>query len=422
MGDSPILENIYGDNIALLQRLYRDCKDLYRLPEFTHEDREIEPEAFEYAKKRRYFVILVLHTKEGYVCFQRSFDEGHLSLNLPGGSIHLDKEDTIISVIQRLVNKSFIGAKIADIAPIVALTNRFHCKSGETYEHYGLGIRALLLNDVQDIKNVARGVLYKGKFSKDFPPEEIPHPPARKTYQTFKDWFDNKQYVTYTNEIEAQSKYIWRYTCHQRFVNPVLKGLAQVIGKYSIKDVKDKILEKVGSADKAIDIACGDDKGIFDHLFNVRLFVANDIAVAQIENMKRKYDSLKSILPKSSSILFTNHDCLDLPFGDAVFDVAICRNVLHHMTAAADLLGLLKNLRRVSKRIVICEIEDPKKEGVWGKARHWYYMHFLRDEGKSFYTRHDFEGVITDQFCDCTTEFEYLPTIRGTYMYADIRW
>jgi ubiquinone/menaquinone biosynthesis C-methylase UbiE len=400
--------------------MFKIYKDIYKLPHFLHEDRNVAPEAFQYAKKRKFFVILVLYTKEGYVCFQRSFDDGHLSLNLPGASIHLGKEDTIITAIERVASRSFQNAKIADIAPIISLTNKFYCQDGNTFEHYGLGVRALLLNDVQDIKDVSRKIVYKGKFSNDFPPEEIPHPPARETYRVFKDWFEKKQYVAYTNEIEAQKKYFWRYTFHQALVNPVLKKLSCIIGRYSIKEIKDKMLAKVGSADKAIDIACGDDKGIFDHLVNVGLFVANDISVDQIINLKKKYDSLRSKLPKSSSLVFTNHDCLDLPFCESAFDVAICRNVLHHMNAAADLRELMRNMRRVAKKVIVCEIEDPSKEGVWGKIRHRYYMGFLKDEGKHFYTRDDFEKVLRSTFKGSMIDFEYLPTIRGVYMFARI--
>jgi ubiquinone/menaquinone biosynthesis C-methylase UbiE len=420
INDNHVLENIYGDSVALLKSLFKTYKDIYQLPEFIHEDPDVVPEAFEYAKKRLYFVILVLHTTQGYVCFQRSFDHGHLSLNLPGASIHLGKDDTIITAIERVAIRSFKGAKIADIAPIISLTNKFYCQNGETFEHYGLGVRALLLNDIQDVKNVSREVLYKGKFSKDFPSKNIPHAPARETYKVFKDWFNEKQYATYINEIEAQNKYFWRYTFHQSFVNPILKVFSYWIGKHSIKDIKNKMLDKVGSAYKAIDIACGDDKGIFDHLCNVNLFVANDISSDQIISMKKKYDSLHSKLPKSSSLMFTNHDCLDLPFGDKVFDVAICRNVLHHMIAKADLLRLFENISRVAKRVIICEIEDPNKEGIYGRIRHRYYMEFLKDEGKHFYTQDDFEKVIGSTFNGSKIEFEYLSTIRGMYMFAEI--
>ena len=223
------LENIYRDNIARLKGLFNIYRDIYKLPEYVHDDKEVNPDAFEYAKKRKYFVILVLHTKEGYVCFQRSFDTGHLSLNLPGASISLEKEDTIITAINRVARESFKDARIADIAPIISIKNRFHSKNGDVFEHFGLGIRALLLNDIQDIKNISSGLLYKGKFSRKFPINEIPHPPAKETYKVFREWFKKKKYTTYTNEIETQHEVIQRYVFHQKFINPCIKCLSHRI-------------------------------------------------------------------------------------------------------------------------------------------------------------------------------------------------
>lgn len=414
------LENIYEDDIAQLKKLFLIYKDIYQLPEYLHKDKDVAPDAFDYAKKRLYFVILVLHTKDGEVCFQRSFDDGHLSMNLPGASIRLGKKDTIITAINRVANRSFKNARIADIAPIISLTNLFCCQNGETFKHYGLGIRALLLNDVQDVKNISRDIIYKGKFLKSFPPKEIPHPPAEETYKVFKKWFRSKQYTTYTNEIETQHKYLGRYSFHQKIINPIFKGLSYVIGKHSIKSVKNKMLDKMGSVNKAIDIACGDDRGIFDQLCKAKLFVANDISIDQITCMKKKYNSLYSKLPKSNSLMFTNHDCLDLPFRDKTFDIAICRNLLHHMNTAKDLEELLKNIKRVAKGIIISEIQDPNKENILGRLRHKYYLQFLKDEGKHFYSKDDFENIIENKFKGSKIEFEYLSTIRGLYMFAEI--
>lgn len=414
------LENIYEDDIAQLKKLFLIYKDIYQLPEYLHKDKDVVPDAFDYAKKRLYFVILVLHTKDGEVCFQRSFDDGHLSLNLPGSSIRLGKEDTIITAINRVANKSFKDARIADIAPIISLTNRFYRQNGETFEHHGLGIRALLLNDVQDVTNISREILYKGKFSKTFPCDEIPHPPAKETYKVFKEWFRKKRYTTYTNEIETQHKFLKRYFFHQTIINPFLKGLSYVIGKHPIKNVKIKMLEKMGRVNKAIDVACGDDRGIFDQLCKAKILIANDISIDQIACMKKKYNSLYSKLPKSNSLMFTNHDCLDLPFRDKTFDVAICSNLLHHMNTANDLKELLKNIKRVAKRIIISEIQDPNKENVFGRLRHRYYLKFLKDEGKHFYSKDDFENIIGNEFEGSKIEFEYLSTIRGLYMFAEV--
>ncbi len=95
---------------------------------------------------------------------------------------------------------------------------------------------------------------------KKFPIDEIPHPPAKETYRVFLEWFSNKKYTTYTNEIETQHRVIKRYFFHQKFVNPCIKCLSHVFGDKPVKYVKERTFNEIGTVNKAIDIACGDDK------------------------------------------------------------------------------------------------------------------------------------------------------------------
>ncbi len=414
------LENLYGDSITRLDFLFKTFNEIYKLPEFIHNDKIVIPDAFEYAKKRRYFVILVLHTKKGFVYFQRSFDTGHLSMNLPGSSIKINKQDTIVTAIERLAKKSIKNARIADIAPIISLKNKFYCTDGRIMEHIGLGIRALLLNDEKEIEEHSRDYLYKGSFLKQFPFDEIPHPPAQKTFEIFQEWYKRKEYSTYTNEIETQHAIINRYNFHQKIINPILKGLSHLFGEYSIREYKKEVLVKIGKVDNIIDVACGDDQSIFNLLSTVNLVVANDISVDQINNMRSRYNSSNLKYPKSHAFVLTNHDCLDLPFRSKVFDMAICRNLLHHMNSASDLKALFSNMKRVAKKILIIEVQDPMQEKFLGRIRHKYYLNFLMDEGENFYTKIDFEKVIMSFFKKDEVVLDYYPTIRGVYMMAQI--
>jgi ubiquinone/menaquinone biosynthesis C-methylase UbiE len=185
--------------------------------------------------------------------------------------------------------------------------------------------------------------------------------------------------------------------------------------------MKHRILHHVGSANSCIDIACGDDRGVFHLAHKVPLVVANDIAVDQIVALEREYYRGRSTHPKSHSLFFTNHDCLDLPFRENAFDIALCRNLLHHMQAARDLTALLGNMRRVARRMLVVEVEDPSDGSIWAQLRHKYYLDWLKDGGRHFYKRSDFEHVIAQhsQPGDIV-RYEYLPTIRGTYMIAEV--
>lgn len=414
------LMNLYGDSLIRLEEIFSIYKDIYGLNEYLHVDSNVTPEAFEYATKRSHFIILAMLTKDGRVFFQRSFDTGHLSMLLPGNAVHMDEEEDMLEAIHRTARRILENARLADISPVAYLINRFKCTDGRTAEHKGLGVRALLLNDDNELARYIEDNSIKGAFLHNFPESEIPQLPSRNTYTNVKQWLLEKDYSTYVNEIEGQSAVIWRYRFHQSFANPLLKALSYAFGKYSIKYVKRRVIELLQGMNSFLDVACGDDRSIFAALKKVPLVVANDISVDQLDSMKSEYLKRQKKMPKANAILFTNHDCLDLPFRENAFEAVLCRNVLHHMRTARDLKVLLRNIRRVGKRVIIVEIQDPSKESVWGRLRHLYYMHFLHDEGRSFYFRDDFENVIGRHFNGDKIEYEYLHTIRGVYMAAII--
>jgi hypothetical protein len=90
------------------------------------------------------------------------------------------------------------------------------------------------------------------------------------------------------------------------------------------------------------------------------------------------------------------------------------------MNTESHLRSVLKNLDKISKNILIIEIQDPNEENILGRIRHKYYMKFLKDEGKCFYIKDKFEKIINDEFPINKPEYEYVSTIRGVYMFAYI--
>lgn len=412
------LTHVYRDSLARLDDTYLSYKDIYGLDDYIHSDKDVIPEAFEYAKKRRFFVILILTTRDGQEYFLRSFDLGHLTLIPLGSSIHLEETDTILEAIHRLVQMTLKNARIADIAPLVFLRNRFLCVDGRSVEHIGLGIRALLLNDADDIAKYEKDITVKGGFFRGVPDGIIPQPPARAAYQYFRKWAEQRDYSTYLNEIEGQHAVIGRYQMHHKVIKPLITKLSYIIGGMNIPNMKQEIMNSIGLVKRCIDVACGDDRGIFELSKHIPFVVANDIAVDQLITLEREYFNKRSMYPKSHTLMFTNHDCLDLPFRANAFDVAICRNLLHHMRTAKDLTALLSNMRRIAKRIIIIEVEDPTDGSRWERLRHRYYIDWLKDEGKHFYKRVDFENIINKYYNKDIIEYKYLPTIRGNYMMA----
>ena len=107
-------------------------------------------------------------------------------------------------------------------------------------------------------------------------------------------------------------------------------------------------------------------------------------------------------------------------FGEKIFDVAVCANLLHHMDSHSDLEKLFRNMKRVAKKILIVEIQDPMEENFFGRLRHQYYLKFLKDEATGFFSKDSFEKLLNNNFEPDTVKFEYLPTIRGVYMMGEI--
>ena len=88
------------------------------------------------------------------------------------------------------------------------------------------------------------------------------------------------------------------------------------------------------------------------------------ISWSQIEFLNKQF----------SEVIFTNHNGASLPFNSNVFDISYCSNTLHHMPNKTTLINMLENMFKVSKKIIIIEIEDPKIIGGFPRwlNEKWY--------------------------------------------------
>ena len=105
------------------------------------------------------------------------------------------------------------------------------------------------------------------------------------------------------------------------------------------------------------------------------VIVFNDISLYQ----------LRCCESKCNNVLYTNDNILDLSFKNNIFDVSYCKNTLHHMNNDDEIIALLNNMYNISNKLVIVEIEDPKKVGGISKILNKYlYVDYLKDSGKYF--------------------------------------
>jgi ubiquinone/menaquinone biosynthesis C-methylase UbiE len=64
-----------------------------------------------------------------------------------------------------------------------------------------------------------------------------------------------------------------------------------------------------------------------------------------------------------ANLIYTNHNAAHLPFKHHAFDIAICKNTLHHMPHRSQLIQLLESIKKVAKKAIFVEIENPEITG-----------------------------------------------------------
>jgi len=211
------------------------------------------------------------------------------------------------------------------------------------------------------------------------------------------------------NEIETTRRYSARYAFHDLVVRPLLSGSSKTLRR-SIFDILERLDGPIRSI---IDISAGDDPLIAElgELFDAEIYLANDICIESLYK-------LRHYIPLSGRFIGTNFDALNLPENLPCFDLAIAKNVIHHMTSGREMEQLLSNLDRVSKNILVVDIEDPACGSWQGRAWKFYYSCFLHDQGHRFVRQQEFRDIINQYFLSSTIYFKTTHTSKGTFMLA----
>ena len=163
---------------------------------------------------------------------------------------------------------------------------------------------------------------------------------------------------------------------------------------------------------KIVDVSCGDNKDIFKLSDGKKFIVGNDINCYLVRNAQ-------SI---NKDVLFTNDNLLKLKYKDDLFDIAYCKNTLHHLDGEKELKGALQNLKRIAHKIIVVEIEDPKVTGGFPKFLNKYlYIKYLKDAGKKFLNFKVFKKSIDSVYNDeCNISYLTFENVLGKYMIAII--
>lgn len=174
---------------------------------------------------------------------------------------------------------------------------------------------------------------------------------------------------------------LWRWVA-KRLANATLfrRGRRRLHGE---------ILDALSDCVRVIDVAAGDDRLDLKIVADaeVRWVLLNDLDLAALRRGAEAHPSVSRLCA----------DTLRLPVRRR-FDVALVKNVLHHMTDDKTVEALLATAARVARRVVVMEIED------------------------LFFDHEALRRLLSRTYAGARLEFRRVPTLRGTYALCRVDW
>ncbi|HAN10036.1 MAG TPA: class IV adenylate cyclase [Clostridiales bacterium] len=409
MGNVDILcDKIFKESVGETRFAFEVYREIYDLNDITYKG-EVSKRLYDYVKQRKYFILLLIYDNEGKVYLEKNMQD-KLFWSVPGGSIY--KSENIHNAIKRTSEKISKEIKIGEVEPIAYIKNKFTYDSQE-YEHNGLAFIARIRNK-EDINTRN----FTGSFV-EVTEEELEsinrfanREVVRIFEKRFKKFINTQKSDFQDDEISTNENYKSRYLLHNNIIKKYI-----LTDKRKRKNEFNMIINKaIGSAERIVDVSCGEDSFLskLADLNLTKYVIGNDISWSQIEILSSKI--------KNPKVLFTNHNAVYFPFKESIFDVSYCSNTLHHMPGKDHLIGMLRKMFEVSKKIVIVEIEDPKIMGGFPYVLNKYwYMGFLGDVGGAYLSKEAFEELLNNLFeNEAEINYNYFTNIQGRYMIAEI--
>ena len=402
-----VLDKIFKEHVGKTSLLFEYYKTIYDLPTVTTSC-EVSEKLYEYCLRKKYFLLLLIYDEEGKIFLNRNMSND-LSWGLPGGSIK--ENESIYHAINRLAKAVHKDIVIGNVEPVSLIENKYSFKD-ENIIHYGMGVIARLRNS-HDInyENLVGDFIHVNDMEFQY----IKRLASKKVVELFKQRYVDLGLKTNNcfqdEEIEANEKCNNRYKIHNKY----MKKYILTNKRKRKKEFNKKIEDIIGTPNSICDVSCGDDQFIFNYAreHNIPLVVGNDISWSQIEFLDQKFDE----------VIFTNHNAAALPFKKEIFDVSYCSNTLHHMPSKKLLINLLKSMFKISKKVVIVEIENPTiTGGVPHLLNKYWFIGYLKDVGGSYLSEKEFRVIINDIFKNIANiNFSTFENIMGKYMIAEIK-
>lgn len=200
-------------------------------------------------------------------------------------------------------------------------------------------------------------------------------------------------------EKNSVKRYWFMYILHNLLIKRIFSK--------SSKNLKNEIKKLIMSVPKKVlDVSCGDDDLIFEicEKFKTKICIANDLSP--------KLTSLVAF--DDTNVTYTNFNILNEPFREQ-FDLVLCKNTLHHIPKNHH-EKLIKYLLKISKQLIIVDVENPKKSNLRALLWNYYYKIFLGDQGDDFLSLDEFTLLLRNE--QPLFSVGKINTIKGNYMYG----
>lgn len=304
--------------------------------------------------------------------------------------------------IEEAVNRitlSETGLAIDELSPVAIIKNIFRCDDKKII-HLGIAFMALSRGNIKTYpKN------FQTRFTSSIF-EKIAYQ-NNKIFLIVQKRLNNITHQPPFEEIDSvkNKNFSLLYLFH--------KYAIKHIGNFSSRKIKRVIFDLIEGRPRSIlDASCGE-SSIIDELYEKYkpdICIGNDISWKVITLRKNK----------NSSIFFTNHNVLDLPY-KIKFDLVIFKNTLHHIDKEYQ-KEVLNNLKKIAKQLIVVDIDDPQHTTFGAKLWNNYYIYLLGDQGDDFLSFNEFKTMLdSEKFFNCRVKTGLINTIKGNYFYASIK-
>lgn len=369
-------------------------KKIYELPELKYEER-VSDNFFELCKKKHHFVVISIYNLKNENLLIRDFNKA-IGWELPGG--YVNDGESIEEAVSRIVLNE-VGLEIDELSPVAIIKNIFEC-GDKMIVHSGIAFMALSRGSVK---------LYPKNFQAYFT-SSIPEKIAYQNYKILsivKNNLSAKIHEPPFREIDSIKS--------KNFSTPYLfhKYVIKHIGNLSSRKIKRAIFDLIeGTPMSILDASCGESSIVneLSEKYKPNICIGNDISWKTIALIKNK----------NSSVFFTNHNVLSLPY-KIKFDLVILKNTLHHVEGRYQ-KEVLDSLKKIANQLIVVDVDDPQNSTLKSKMWNSYYVNLLGDRGDSFLRFNEFKKMLgSEEFADCYVKTGIINTIKGDYFYASIK-